>query len=185
MKNLTNNKLLVVGLGNPTELYKNTRHNSGSLFLDWLKENLKSEKFKINKKVLSEISIFKTKEKTIFLAKPLTFMNNSGEAVKKLKNFFKIKNKEIVIVHDDSDLFLGDFKIQFKRGSAGHKGVESIINSLKTNEFYRVRIGVRPKNLKKIKAEHFILKNFSFKEREILHNTFEKILKEFNFIREV
>ncbi|MGC8881117.1 MAG: aminoacyl-tRNA hydrolase [Minisyncoccia bacterium] len=185
MKNLINKKLLIVGLGNPQALYKNTRHNCGALFLEWLKENLKSEKFKINQKVLSEISILKTKDKTIFLVKPLTFMNNSGEAVKKLKNFFKLKNKEIIIVHDDSDLFLGSFKIQFKRGSAGHKGVESIINSLKTNEFYRIRIGVRPKNLKKLKAEYFILKNFSLKEREILNNTFQKILTKLNFIREM
>lgn len=177
------NKILIVGLGNPLKIYQNTRHNSGILFLEWLKDHFQIQDFKINKKILAEISILKKDEKTIILAKPTVFMNNSGEAVRKLKNFFKIKNQEIVVAHDDSDLKIGDFKIHFKRGSAGHKGVESIINHLKTNEFYRIRIGIRPEKLKKAKAENFVLKNLSLKEREILKIVFEKILNNLETIR--
>lgn len=177
MKKSNNENLLIVGLGNPKKPYQNTYHNAGVLFIDWLKEKLKGEEFKINKKVLSEISFINKNGKTVILAKPTTFMNNSGQAVKKLKNFFKVKNENIYIAHDDSDLLIGSFKIQFKRGSAGHKGVESVINFLKTNGFYRIRIGVRPPHLRKVKAQEFVLKNLSLQEREILKEVFEKILR--------
>lgn len=169
-------KILIIGLGNPGELYKNTRHNAGVLFLDWLRNYLKSETFKENKICLSEISKTKINGQLIILAKPLVFMNNSGEAVKKLKNFFQAENQNIIIAHDDSDLMVGNFKIQKERGSAGHKGVESVINHLKSKNFWRIRIGVRPSFFKKTKAENFVLKNFSLKEREILEQGFEKIL---------
>ncbi|HOK17253.1 MAG TPA: aminoacyl-tRNA hydrolase [Candidatus Paceibacterota bacterium] len=169
-------KVLIIGLRNPGELYRNTRHNAGALFLDWLKNYLNSENFKENKICLSEISKIKINGQLIILTKPLVFMNNSGEAVRKLKNFFKTENQNIIVCHDDSDLMIGNFKIQKERGSAGHKGVESVINHLKSKNFWRIRIGVRPFSLKKTKAENFILKNFSLKEREILKEVFEKIL---------
>lgn len=176
-KKLNNENLLIVGLGNPKKMYQNTYHNAGAIFINWLKKHLNSEEFKINKKVLAEISLTNKNDKTIILAKPTTFMNNSGQSVKKLKTFFKVKNKNLYLAHDDSDLILGSFKIQFQRGSAGHKGVESVINSLKTKDFYRIRIGIRPPHLQKVKAEKFVLQNLSLKEKEILEQVFEKILR--------
>ena len=171
-------KYLIVGLGNPDILYKFSRHNCGSFFVSWLNEKLKGGEFKLNKKCLSQISQINIEKGTIIIAKPTVFMNQSGEAIKRLKKFFEVQNKDIFICHDDSDLFLGNFKIQFKRGSAGHKGIESIIKALKTNAFYRIRIGVRIEKFKNLKAEHFILKNFSLKEREILKEIFNQIFLE-------
>jgi PTH1 family peptidyl-tRNA hydrolase len=171
-------KYLIIGLGNPLKEYEFSRHNCGYLFVDYLKEKLKAEEFKLNKNCLSLVSLIKKDKELIILSKPQLFMNQSGQALKRLKKFYKVQNKDIFICHDDSDLFLGNFKIQFKRGSAGHKGVESIIKALKTNAFYRIRIGVRLEKFKNLKAEHFILKNFSLKEREILKETFDQIFLE-------
>ncbi len=176
-KNLMNKNLVLVGLGNPEDKYKNNRHNCGFLFLEWLDQFI-SRSYQQNKRLKAQIKVFKKENENLILAKPLTFMNNSGLAVKKILNFFKAKTKDLVVIHDDSDLFIGNFKIQFKRGSAGHKGVESIINALKSNDFYRVRIGVRPLNLKKAKAEEFVLKDFTKSEKETLKIVFEKIKKD-------
>lgn len=171
-----NSKILIVSLGNYGEQYKNTRHNAGVLFLDWLQNRFKIEDFKENKIYLAKIAKTKINSHTIILAKPSVFMNESGKMVKKLKTLFQVKNQNIIICHDDSDLPIGSFKIQKERGSAGHKGVDSVINYLKTKKFWRIRIGVRPSSLKNVKAEKFILQNFSLKEREILDGVFEKIL---------
>ncbi len=108
-------------------------------------------------------------------------MNESGKAVKEAMKYFKIKPEEILIVHDDSDIELGKYKISFGRGSAGHNGVQSIINNLKTKNFWRLRIGVRPttnnrRPTTQIKAGDFVLKKISKKNLEI----FEKFFYEIN-----
>jgi PTH1 family peptidyl-tRNA hydrolase len=98
-------------------------------------------------------------------------MNDSGQAVKKLIKFMKLKVRDLLVVHDDIDLPLGKIKISKSRGSAGHKGVQSIINNLKTKDFIRFRIGIKPKNDKKESrntAERFVLQKFNKKEEEII-----------------
>ena len=162
---------IIIGLGNPDKEYANTYHNAGALFIDYLLENRKS---KIENQSASRRTKFKNgkylnylKNNEIILIKPKTFMNESGKAVLEAKKYFKAKPEEILIVHDDSDIEIGKYKISFDRGSAGHNGVESIIKSLKTKNFWRLRIGIRPQKSKQ-KAEKFVLKKISKKDFNIL-----------------
>lgn len=161
---------LIVGLGNPGSEHEKNRHNSGFMTLDALakKSNIK---FKEESKFFGEAANAKIgKDKTMFL-KPLTFMNNSGKAVAAAAKFYKIKPKNITVIHDDSDIPFGKFKISFDKSSAGHRGVESVIKSLGTQKFRRARIGIRPKTgkLAKLKAMDLVLKNFSpAEEKELI-----------------
>lgn len=170
-KQNNNNKILIVGLGNPDTLYQNTRHNAGYLFIDYLAQKYKNENWKNNKKCLAKINSFKLNNYSIILAKPLVFMNESGKTVKLLKKFYNLPLKNIIIIHDDTDIILGNFKIHYGRGSAGHKGIESIILSLKSKNFYRIRIGIRLP-LQHQKADKLVMKNFNAKEKQNLNNIF-------------
>jgi len=148
--------LLIVGLGNPGKKYERTRHNVGYIFID-----------ELEKQNLGGFSLSKTD----------TFMNESGKAVKKLisKSKFLISNSNLIIVHDDIDLPLGEFKIQKGRGAAGHKGVQSIIDSLGTKDFWRVRIGICPKEGKPKNVEKFVLQKFTKDEERILGGVISEI----------
>lgn len=147
--------IVIVGLGNPGKKYEKTRHNIGSRVIDELK-SLGLE--------------------NVVLAKPTTFMNESGKAVKKLITNYKLQTINLWIIHDDIDLPLGEFKISFGRGSAGHKGVQSIINELGTKDFNRIRIGICPKSGKPENVEKFVLQKFSKEEEKILKETILKVI---------
>ena len=130
--------ILIVGLGNPGKKYKASRHNLGFLVLDkFIKKNRFLE-FKSSKKFESLISKNSLGEKGIILAKPQTFMNKSGKAVKSLLKYYKLKSKDLIVIHDDIDLDLGKIKIIKNRGGAGHKGVQSVINEIKTSDNNRI-----------------------------------------------
>ncbi len=132
---------LIVGLGNPGGKYANTRHNLGFEVLDALLQELTSvekTKWRENKKFNS----FVAKVNELLLAKPQTFMNASGFAVVKMAKFYKIKPADIWVIHDDVDLPLERIRIVQSRGSAGHRGVESIIKELGTTDFVRFRLGI-------------------------------------------
>lgn len=146
--------ILIVGLGNPGKKYEKTRHNIGSRLIEELKSlNLKG----------------------VVLEKPKLFMNESGKAIKALMKSLKLKNQNLIIIHDDLDLPLGKIKIVKNRGSAGHKGVESIIKELKTKDFIRFRIGIQPKDGKPNNPEKFVLQNFTREEEEIMKEVTKKI----------
>ncbi|MDP3991545.1 MAG: aminoacyl-tRNA hydrolase [Candidatus Colwellbacteria bacterium] len=166
---------LAIGLGNPGPEYRNTYHNVGRLFID----HLASER--ANFKRRSSFEYFQLTN-LLTLVKPLTFMNQSGGATLNARKYFNSKPREILVVHDDSDLPLGSFKLSFGRGSAGHQGIESVIKSLKTNKFYRLRIGVRPtkalpagRQARRVKASELVLKKIPAGERRILQNLFGKL----------
>lgn len=144
--------ILIVGLGNPGKKYEKTRHNVGF-------------------RVVDELAKQKTRE--FIIAKPQTFMNNSGKAIKALLNFYKTEPENLWVIHDDIDLPLGKFKISKGRGSAGHKGVQSIINELKTKDFWRVRIGICPKAGKPKEVEKFVLQNFTKQEEKTIKEVIE------------
>lgn len=132
---------LVVGLGNPGEKYENTKHNLGFVVLDALLQTLTpvgKTAWKENKKFNSEIA----KIDNLILAKPQTFMNASGMAVSKIAKYYHIEPAEIWVVHDDVDLPLEEVRIIRGRGAAGHRGVESIIKELGTENFVRFRLGI-------------------------------------------
>jgi len=158
------NMHLIVGLGNLGEQYKGTRHNIGRETVAAFGARLNFDDFSSDKKANALIAEGKLgKEKTV-LALPETFMNKSGSAVKQLAKNFKVKSKNCFVVHDDADLPVGRMKVSFARNSAGHKGVESVMRALGTNEFYRMRIGIGGKK-KTRDAMDIVLKMFSPNER--------------------
>jgi PTH1 family peptidyl-tRNA hydrolase len=139
---------LIVGLGNPGKEYQFTRHNIGFRILDnWL-INLSITipdcpcQFNINKKHRAKIAKIKTPNKTIILAEPQTFMNKSGTTVKSLMDYYNIPLENILIIHDDLSFEFSKFKLSKNAGPAGHNGVKSIIEHLKSKEFSRLRIGI-------------------------------------------
>ena len=167
---------IIIGLGNPGEQYKNTRHNAGWIFLDNL---IKDASWTSNKK----FNALTYKEGGALFVKPLTFMNNSGQSVQKILNYyglipkslglFKKKdedlNEVLTVIQDDLDISFGEIKIATDSGSAGHRGIESIINHLKTKKFKRLRLGIKNELLKTvIPAEKFVLQPFNKTELEEL-----------------
>lgn len=182
------NPKLIIGLGNPGKKYENTRHNIGFLFVDALAEKLNASEFVYNKKLKAEIAESKIENLKfkILLAKPQIFINKSGEAVSALSKFYKIKPENILIVHDDIDILWSNFKFSFDRSSAGHKGVGSIIKTLKTKNFWRLRIGIQPirqaqgkPTLKKrVSADKVILKRFTPAELKTLNQTIKRAMAE-------
>lgn len=154
---------LIIGLGNPGKEYEHTRHNVGFLCIDELENYIKIKNLKFK----------------ITLAKSQSFMNESGKSVASLIKFYKLKTENVLVVHDDIDILWGNFKISFGRTSAGHKGVDSIIKSLKTKNFWRLRIGIQPKTAKKhIRADKIILKKFTKEELKELDETIKKAISE-------
>ena len=141
---------LIVGLGNPGEEYDMTRHNLGFLVMDrFLKDitSVKDSKWSESSKLKSQFFITEWQPKLsesekIIIAKPETYMNNSGMAVKLLLDFYKLDTNDLWVVHDDLDLPLGKLKIRFGGAGAGHHGVEHIIDTLGTDKFWRFRLGI-------------------------------------------
>jgi PTH1 family peptidyl-tRNA hydrolase len=198
--------VLIVGLGNPGKKYQKTRHNIGFRVVDFFFEKNRDRSnfsnFKFEKKFPALISEGKFDNEKIILAKPQTFMNESGKAVKSLiKNFsyFKLQiNATAIIwslwvVHDDIDIPLGKIKISIGRGSAGHKGVESIIKELGTlkeslqlatgqaKNFVRFRIGIQPESGKPKNVEKFVLQKFNKEEEKIVKEVIKKTVEAIEF----
>lgn len=158
---------LIVGLGNPGKKYENTRHNIGWAVLEHLSLHLDAGEPVKNDKFSAAISETKLGGEKILLARPLTFMNASGEAVASLKNFYKIDLENILVIHDEMDFAVG--KLAFARGGgdAGHNGVRSVIDSLASDAFARLRIGIgRPKP--PLKKEDYVLQPFDKEEAQIM-----------------
>lgn len=143
--------------------------------------------FWLNKKLNAEVAKAKLDSKPVMLAKPQTFVNKFGEAVKKLKLFYKAKPEDIVVVHDDLDIEFGNFKLSLAKDSGGHRGVQSIIDHLKTNKFWRLRIGTANRKLttarhqrvlkaKKEAVGNFVLSRFTPTEQSELKKVVKKAL---------
>jgi PTH1 family peptidyl-tRNA hydrolase len=157
---------IVIGLGNPGNAYRATYHNIGFSALDRLSgASSETEWHKIKNFLFS-------KNGRLILVKPDNFMNESGRAVKQALAYFKTKPENLILIHDDSDIEAGSYKISFGRGAAGHRGVASIINELKTKNFWRIRIGVRSRIGK---AENFILKKMTPGDKEKIDSILKKL----------
>ncbi|MBU1203393.1 aminoacyl-tRNA hydrolase [Patescibacteria group bacterium] len=155
---------LFIALGNPDKEYEHTRHNFGWLAIDSLatKKELNWTKDKASNSLVT--SFLNGREK-IILAKPLTYMNDSGKAVKALKKYYKLPTNKIIILHDDVDLLFGKIRLSKSRGAGGHRGIESVIKYLKSKDFKRIRLGIGPQ---KGKSEEFVLKKFNSEEKKML-----------------
>ncbi len=151
---------LIVGLGNPGKQYQNNRHNIGFKIVDKLLESY-PEKTKIN--VPNLIGDLERISPNILVLKPTSYMNNSGKEVQKVLTFFKIGLMDLIVIHDEVDLPLGEVKLEIGRGSAGHRGVESIIEVLGSKDFQRVRVGVnRPPA--ETPTDQYVLEDFTTDE---------------------
>lgn len=136
---------IIVGLGNPGQKYDRTRHNIGFETLDFLLkkyESVDKSNWEEDKKTKSLTKKIEIKKNTALLAKPLTYMNNSGMAVSLLITYYKLKPTDVIVIHDELDLPLGKIQVRFGGGTAGHNGLESIIKSIGTDKFLRIRMGV-------------------------------------------
>lgn len=174
--------MLIIGLGNPGEKYANTRHNIGFSVIDAFAQKNNFGDFKLNKKSEALLAENNFEGKKIILAKPQTFMNNSGNTVREIIKNSKLETKDLIVVHDDIDLPLGKIKIVEGRGSAGHKGVESIIKSLGEESFARIRLGIAPTSGKPENPESFVIGKFTKEEAAIKNRGLEKAVLALNAI---
>jgi PTH1 family peptidyl-tRNA hydrolase len=155
--------LLVVGLGNPGPDYAKTRHNLGFMVADILADRIGSG-FKVHKRSGAEVTTGRLGGKSVVLAKPRVYMNESGRQVGPLANFYSVAPADVIIMHDELDIDFGRIRLKFGGGVAGHNGLRSVSSALGTNDFQRVRIGVgRPHGRKS--GATFVLENFNAKER--------------------
>jgi len=175
---------IIVGLGNPGEEYEKTRHNVGRIILNYYAKKNKFEEWLEDGKLKALTSDGKIGKDKVILIEPETFMNKSGLSIKSLVSNKKQAEK-LIVIYDDLDLALGEIKVSFNKGTGGHKGLESIVKTIKTKEFVRVRVGITPTTpsgkLKKPKGEQkvldLLLKDFSKKDFEILKKTRTRIAK--------
>lgn len=146
---------LIVGLGNPGKKYEGTRHNLGFFLVDLLKKEI-------------------ARPGVVFF-KNSNFINEAGEEVRKTISFYKIPLEDVLVIHDDFDLELGQFKLHANRSSAGHKGVQSLIDQLGSQNFSRLRVGIGhpPEG---IEANDYVLERFSPQEQEVLDSIYPQIL---------
>ncbi len=160
--------ILIAGLGNPGKNYEKTRHNVGFRALDAMKKKYGFSQWRRDSASAALVAGGVIEDKKIMLAKPQTFMNNSGLAVKKLMARIKAPASNLWVIHDEIDLKIGKIKVIKNRGAAGHKGVESIARELKTNNFVRFRIGIRPKNETLKYATGFVINKFGKDEEQVV-----------------
>lgn len=159
---------LIIGLGNPGDKYQNTRHNLGFAVVEELASRVQrlGSSWKTEKRLKAETIqanyTLDASSCTLILAKPQTYMNNSGLAVKLLADYYKIPPEDLIIIHDDVDIVLGKIKVRMGGSGGGHHGVESIIKSLGDDQFIRVRLGIG-EGRKDI--EEFVLETFLPDER--------------------
>ncbi|PKL72600.1 aminoacyl-tRNA hydrolase [Candidatus Kuenenbacteria bacterium HGW-Kuenenbacteria-1] len=166
---------IIVGLGNPGKEYEKTRHNCGFMAIYNLQKTLNEnfDNFKFNKKFDALISQGDFNKEKIVLAMPQTFMNNSGKSVSALMNYYKLNSSDLFIINDDIDLPIIKIKISKNINSAGHKGVQSIIDYLETKAFIRFRIGIKPIHI--YNTKEFVLQEFTKEQEKNISENLEKI----------
>jgi peptidyl-tRNA hydrolase, PTH1 family len=170
---------IIVGLGNPGEEYNNTRHNAGFMLVDKLARDAGAT-WQFNKRFKAELA----ESRGVFFVKPQTFMNESGVAVALVLSYYKLLPKTLgilkakgadlsqilTVIHDDLDIDFGTYKISTDSRSAGHKGVQSIIDHLKTKNFRRIRLGIKSADRGQITADKFVLMKFNAAEKDKLND---------------
>ena len=162
---------LIVGLGNIGDKYIFTRHNAGFMVIDSfaLNSNLN---YRENSKLKCLMTNIRDGYEDYLLIKPTTFMNLSGEAVRAVMDYYKIKIEDILIIYDDLSLELGKIRFRANGSNGGHNGIKSVIKHLGTNNIARLKIGIGPQP--NIPSEVFVLQNFSKEELEILKTTISR-----------
>jgi len=165
---------LIVGLGNPGSEYERTRHNAGFWFLDELARQ-QNVSFKVEKKFHGEVARYKHEGEDVWLLKPMTYMNLSGQAVQAVANFYKIKLEEILVVHDELDLSVDTARLKKDGGHGGHNGLRDIASKMGGNNFLRLRIGIgHPGD--KSKVTNHVLKKASADDQISIERNIDRAL---------
>jgi len=167
---------LLIGLGNPDKQYQNTRHNLGSRLVE---KYAKKHSIKLSPKPSFKANLgqIRVGESKIILALPSTYMNLSGLTVNKIVNFYKIKPENVFIAHDDLDIGVGESKIVFDRGPAGHNGIKSIIQELGTQQFWRLRIGI-DHPIDNIDIEDYVLMPPTIEQKAKIDQSIDKLIND-------
>ncbi len=165
---------LFIGLGNPGPEYAGTRHSIGRETLLAAQKKFGFPEFTPNTKLQALISEGKMGKERMVILLPETFVNKSGNAVAPALRLFKVKPKNLILIHDDVDILLGGTKLSFGRSSAGHKGVESVMRAVKTKDFWRMRIGVQKK--RRVPGENLVLQKFRGDELAVVKKIIKKSL---------
>ncbi len=172
---------IIVGLGNPGKEYKGTRHNAGKFFLEKVAKKWEVELAEVGsgKHQVALAGKYGKGKSAAWLIFPSKFMNESGPALKKAFKELRLKPKkeDILVIHDELDIEVGKIKMTFAKSSAGHKGVDSVIKALKSEKFWRLRVGVQPKHSSRKTAKDFLLSSFTPAEKKLLEKNTKKILK--------
>ena len=174
------NEIYLIGLGNPGKKYSNSRHNIGFLLLENFSKKY-STNFLLKNKLKSFCSEFKINDSTYRLFLPNTFMNNSGEAVLAIVNWYKINLDQIFVILDDKDLPLGKIRFRKKGSSGGHNGLKSIIEKLHTQNFNRIRIGIGSpptrRETNNFNTISHVLGNISSEEKSVLDKVYIRVIE--------
>ena len=174
------NEIYLIGLGNPGKKYSRSRHNIGFLLLENLSKKYNSN-FLLKDKLKSSCSEFKINNYTYRLFLPNTFMNNSGDAVRAIVDWYKINLDQLFIIVDDKDLPLGKIRFKKKGSSGGHNGLKSIIEKLQTHNFNRIRIGIGSpppiQGTNNFNTVSHVLGNISLEEESILNKVYKKVIE--------
>ena len=174
------NEIYLIGLGNPGKKYSKSRHNVGFLLIEDFSKKYNSN-FLLKDKLKSFYSEFKIKDNTYRLFLPNTFMNNSGDAVRAIVDWYKINLDQIFVIVDDKDLPLGKIRFRKKGSSGGHNGLKSIIEKLQTNNFNRIRIGIGsppPINgTNNFNTISHVLGTISQEEKSILDKVYRQVIE--------
>ena len=157
--------LLVIGLGNPGKEYSANRHNVGFMVLNKYHSTHDFSGWNLKKDLQAVISTGQVGSTRVILAKPTTFMNNSGEAAQKIQKFYRIYNQDTVVIYDDIDVNFGTIRTRTGGGTAGHNGVKSLSHIL-GEDYGRIRVGIGPKKPAQIDSADFVLKDFTKSEQE-------------------
>ncbi len=174
------NEIYLIGLGNPGKKFSKSRHNIGFLLLENLSKKYDSN-FILKDKLKSYYSEFRINDCTFKLFLPNTFMNNSGDAVRAIVDWYKINLEKLYIIVDDIDLPLGKIRVRKKGSSGGHNGLKSIIEKLQTQHFNRIRIGIgSPPSIKEknnLNTISHVLGNISLEEKIILDGVYKRVIE--------
>ncbi len=183
----SNDLRLIVGLGNPGSKYKNTRHNIGFMVLEKLAKQ-KSANFRDSKKLLGQITEIDPGENIQRLLLPHTFMNESGRSIQAAMKWFDLEIGQVLIIVDDMDLQLGQLRARAKGGAGGHKGLQSAISHLRTEEFCRLRVGIGPPSLnqedRQRKTISHVLGEFTAGENKSLEEVIDNAILSIHLIKQ-
>lgn len=161
---------VIVGLGNIGSKYERTRHNVGFDTIDFIAVQYRMKNFKSKHKAMVAEGILQGEK--VLLVKPQTYMNNSGEAVREILDYYKVPPENLIVIYDDVDLGVGQLRIRAKGGAGTHNGMRSILSHIKTEEFPRIRIGIG-KAPERMELANYVLSKFSEEERKGINTAIE------------